>query len=183
MNKISRQNSRARPKVGNERRNGNRDSSIPYAAKFVPADPPTIKPNLRRTIVIVGRGTTDTTTGVFPLDEVALRLSINAQLFGVTATTAPADYNYQVIKVLAWGGADDSTAITLTDESSGISSTDSGAYTLRPRVGIHYPPPSRIIRSSSSNSVIARVISKISEEIAIEYHVTIEIWTLSIPQI
>lgn len=184
MNTNSGRNGRVRARRAKPRRNGDLNSSIPYAASFVPSDPPTVKPNLRRSLIVVGRGTTDTTTGALVVDESDVKLAINGQVFGVASAISAAQYNYQVIKVNAWGGADDSTAITLTDIVSGISSTDSGAFTLRPKVGIHYPPASRKLRGSGAGAdEFIRFDSASTEDTPIEYHLSIEFWTLSKPQI
>jgi len=153
-----------------------RQSTIPYASKNVPRVPPVVKANLRRNIVLVGRLVTDSVLGEATYTAVEVRSLISAQC------SLSSGYRYQILKVFAWAGSDDSTSFYMTDSVSGITSTDSGAYTDRAHVGIHYPPASRTtFQDTGSETILAFKSGKSSAQI--ELHVSVELWTDSTPSV
>jgi hypothetical protein len=98
---------------------------------------------------------------------------IDKQLFG--GTTAFARYVVQSVKV--WGAPGDGTAIHLTDELYGIGCVDSGSFSMRPKVGIYYPPSTRQVKSTSSTGTLCVIGTAVdaSNYIAL---ILVTVWTI-----
>jgi hypothetical protein len=99
---------------------------------------------------------------------------ISSQLFGGTTTFA----RYVVRSIGAWGAAGDGTAVSIVDEKYGITCVDTGSFAYRPKVGLHFPPSTRSINSTSSTGTFC-TINTAPDEANVNALLKVEVWTVA----
>jgi len=162
------------------RRFSTNSSSVPEAIKNLPLDPPSVRSNMRRQIVLQGVQNADANT--LSLSWTHLTTLIANQLFaGVTTVSA----TYQVIKIAAWGVAGPSGGLSVTDNFYNITSTDLGSYSQRPKVGLFFPSTTRALFQKSTGTTAGNLCTfkTAGATDSVAYQITVDIWPDSAPDI
>jgi hypothetical protein len=149
-----------------------RDSGVPMPMTGLPVDQPTVAGQMRRVVSLQLTETSAAGTLTVSFDTIAGLLS--KQLFGGTTTFA----RYVIYSIAAWGAAGDGTALSIIDETYGITAVDTGSFAFRPKVGIFFPPSTRTVRSTSSTGSFC-TISTAPDEANINALIKVEVWTLA----
>jgi hypothetical protein len=118
--------------------------------------------------------TTTSASGTQTLTYGTLASLVSALCFG-SATTF---FRYFINMITVWGAPGTPAAVTLTDEISGITATDTGSYSARPKAGLFYPPTLRPTKSSGTTGNLGSVETAPDEmDLWIVYNITV--WTVA----
>lgn len=158
-----------------KRQNPGRNSGVLPFVITPPLDPPTISIDrvLKKTIVIQSQVSSDEAVN---LSNVQLVSAINLQCFNGSSPT----FNYLIRGISVWGEASSTLTLQLTESSTQRTTTDTGAFAQRARLGFHFPPISQKVRASADASATMFALQIVQSgtggsgtTVTAHYHITI----------
>lgn len=143
---------------------------IPHSIK-PPADPPTIASNKPRTAWIILPSKVPDTLNSVGVTAATVAAEITKQ-YGVST-----GIRFQIQKVYVYGPLNGSN-VSIRDELTGISSSDSGSASNRPCAGLLYPPPSQGIQDGGVGATKWSALAYAASNSTIEAYIKVKFWII-----